>query len=121
MSDSGSRGPVVLRCSLEWWWNSWEDVIRILNTGAWLGSEGEQEEVDTQDGDEKHGRSGLLHADLGPGVGGRGWGQGVLAQLGSLDDQDLGEEDDVEDDDDDDGNSQEPITVTEIHPAVVIL
>ena len=110
---------MFLRFSLEWWWDSWEDVIRILNTWPWLGSEGEEEKVDSQDWYEKHGSSGLLHGDLSPGVGGRR--HGVLTQLGSLDDQDLGEEHDVEDDDDDDGDAQEPITVAEIHPAVVIL
>ena len=119
MSVSCSPVSEVLRSSLEWWWNSWEDVIRILNTRPWLGPEGKEEEVDTQDWDEKHGGPGLLHGHLSPGVAGRR--HGVLPQLGSLYDQDLGEEHDVEDDDDDDGDAQEPITVTEIHPAMVIL
>ena len=60
---------------------------------------------------------GLLDCDLCPGVGHRGW----VTQLSSLYDQDFRKEDNVEEDDDDDWDPQEPVTVTEIHPAMIIL
>ena len=38
-----------------------------------------------------------------------------------LNNEDVGKKDNIENDDDDDGDTEEPVTVTKIHPAVVIL
>ena len=131
--------------SLERSGHSRHNIIEVFYRWAWFWTNGKQQKVYSKYWNQKHRSSSLFHGNIcdattgvacicdcaGAGVTGQwkindkkvvSWKlSNSSPEFCSLNDENFGEEDNVQDYDDDDWNSEKPIAVTQIHPAMVIL